>query len=85
MRRDTIRIDELIKGIAQVDELEQRDLVQKLALLRLRHGDLDASIIALMTTGTSDQIMLMRLKKQKLRLRDEIHIIEDQLVPDIIA
>lgn len=85
MRRATIRIDELIKRIARVDELEQRDLNQKLAALRMQHGDLDASISALLSIGTTDQIMMMRLKKQKLRLRDEIQMIEDRLIPDIIA
>jgi hypothetical protein len=85
MRRATIRIDEWIKRIARVDELEQRELNQKLANLRMQHGDLDASITALTNVGASDQIMMMRLKKQKLRLRDEIQMIEDQLIPDIIA
>ena len=32
-----------------------------------------------------DQLQLARLKKRKLRLRDEIAWCEDQLVPDIIA
>ncbi|MFM9851421.1 MAG: YdcH family protein [Sphingomonadaceae bacterium] len=68
-----------------MDELEQRDLNQKLAALRMQHGDLDASISALLSIGTTDQIMMMRLKKQKLRLRDEIQMIEDRLIPDIIA
>jgi hypothetical protein len=32
-----------------------------------------------------DQLQLARLKKRKLRLKDEIALIEDQLIPDIIA
>lgn len=68
-----------------MDELEQRDLTQRLMALRMQHGDLDASIAALLSIGTSDQIMMMRLKKQKLRLRDEIQMLEDRLIPDIIA
>jgi hypothetical protein len=56
-------------------------------LLRLRqeHRDLDSAIEALRITPGSDQLQLARLKKRKLRLRDEIAILEDQLVPDIIA
>jgi hypothetical protein len=33
----------------------------------------------------SDQLRLVRLKKQKLALKDQIARIEDQLTPDIIA
>ena len=32
-----------------------------------------------------DQLQLARLKKRKLRLKDEIALLEDQLIPDIIA
>jgi len=35
--------------------------------------------------GAPDQLQLARLKKRKLRLRDEIAQIEDELIPDIIA
>lgn len=56
-------------------------------LLRLRqeHRDLDAAIEALRISPASDQLQLARLKKRKLRLRDEIAQLEDQLIPDIIA
>jgi hypothetical protein len=57
----------------------------RLALLRAEHRDLDAAIIALGVAGVPDQLQLARLKKRKLRLRDEIIQIEDQMVPDIIA
>lgn len=57
----------------------------RLNLLRLEHRDLDAAIQALGDGGTADQLQLMRLKKRKLRLRDEISQIEDQIIPDIIA
>jgi hypothetical protein len=57
----------------------------RLVRLRQEHRDLDAAIDALRTTPGSDQLQLARLKKRKLRLRDEIALLEDQLVPDIIA
>jgi hypothetical protein len=75
----------LIVGVSVVDELDQREYTLRLAALRTEHGDLDASINALINIGTGDQIMMMRLKKRKLRLRDEIQMIESRLVPDIIA
>jgi len=32
-----------------------------------------------------DQLLIKRLKKKKLALKDQITAIEDQLLPDIIA
>ncbi len=57
----------------------------RLAYLRTEHRDLDAAIDALTTRAASDQLQLARLKKRKLRLKDEIAALEDQLIPDIIA
>lgn len=57
----------------------------KLEVLRRQHRDLDEAIMALEETGRPDQLMLRRLKKQKLSLKDQISRIEDALIPDIIA
>lgn len=57
----------------------------RLVRLRQEHRDLDAAIEALRATPAPDQLQLARLKKRKLRLRDEIKLLEDQLIPDIIA
>lgn len=57
----------------------------RLELLRSEHRDLDAATEALMEAGANDQLRLARLKKRKLRLKDEIATLEDQLIPDIIA
>jgi hypothetical protein len=57
----------------------------RLRLLEQEHRDLDQAIAALASSATRDQLQLARLKKRKLRLRDEIATLSDQLVPDIIA
>lgn len=57
----------------------------RLVRLRQEHRDLDAAIEALRISPASDQLQLARLKKRKLRLRDEIAQLEDKLIPDIIA
>ncbi len=57
----------------------------QLKLLRIEHADLDASIEALSHMPIPDQLLIARLKRKKLVLRDEIVKIEDQLLPDIIA
>lgn len=57
----------------------------RLAALKLEHRDLDTAIEALRASITSDQLQVARLKKRKLRLKDEIALLEDMAVPDIIA
>jgi hypothetical protein len=63
----------------------ERELEVRLAQLRIEHRDLDDSIEALRRSSAQDLLQIARLKKRKLRLRDEIAMIEDELVPDIIA
>lgn len=65
--------------------MDETLLTARLGALRLEHRDLDAAIGALAQAPVIDQIQLARLKKRKLRLKDEIAAIEDALVPDIIA
>ncbi len=62
-----------------------QELRKRLELLRSEHRDLDAAITALTESGSQDQLQIARLKKRKLRLKDQIAIFEDQLLPDIIA
>lgn len=59
--------------------------MRRIELLRQEHRDLDSAIMALIESGARDQLQLARLKKRKLLLRDEIAMLEDQLIPDIIA
>ena len=58
---------------------------KRLTQCRVEHRDLDAAIAALTDAGGQDQLQLARLKKRKLRLKDQISMIEDYLTPDIIA
>ena len=65
--------------------MRREDIMRRLELLRVEHRDLDTAIAALVDSGGGDQMQVARLKKRKLRLRDEIAQLEDELVPDIIA
>jgi hypothetical protein len=54
--------------------------------LRQEHRDLDAAIQAMVEAGSgADTIRIQRLKKRKLVLKDRIAVLEDRLLPDIIA
>ena len=57
----------------------------ELEFFRQEHSDLDQAIIALSNSGTTDRLMIQRLKKKKLQLKDKITRLEDRLTPDIIA
>ena len=65
--------------------MTEQELKKLLASLRTEHRDLDAAIDALTGAGSTDQLQIARLKKRKLRLKDQIGIVEDQLLPDIFA
>ncbi|MGV2497072.1 MULTISPECIES: YdcH family protein [Pelagerythrobacter] len=65
--------------------MNEQELRKRLATLRIEHRDLDAAIDALRASGSADQLQIARLKKRKLKLRDQIAAIEDELLPDIIA
>lgn len=62
-----------------------QDPASRLAALKDEHRDLDSAIDALRSMTASDDIQLARLKKRKLRLKDEIKVLEARSVPDIIA
>jgi hypothetical protein len=69
-----------VAGIFETQEIEQR-----LGLLREEHRDLDMAISALLESPNADQLQVARMKRRKLRIKDEIQLLESQLVPDIIA
>lgn len=67
------------------DDLSDSALEARLAELRQDHADLDAAVQAISLSPLPDMLLIARLKRKKLKLKDEIAGIEDQLNPDIIA
>ncbi|MCY1670369.1 DUF465 domain-containing protein [Novosphingobium sp. SL115] len=65
--------------------MTEEEMRKRLEAFRLEHRDLDAAIDALTAGGVRDQLQIARLKKRKLLLKDQISMIEDYLIPDIIA
>lgn len=65
--------------------MDEAEIRARIELLRQDHRDLDAAIEALRQLPMPDMIQLQRFKKKKLRLKDEISMLEDLLIPDIIA
>lgn len=65
--------------------MEPAEIARRIEHLKLEHRDLDAGIAALAGAAARDELQLARMKKRKLRLKDEISQLEDMLIPDIIA
>ena len=65
--------------------MTEEEMRKRLESLLIEHRDLDSAIDALTMAGRNDQLQIARLKKRKLRLKDEMALLDDLLVPDIIA
>ncbi len=53
--------------------------------LRVEHRDLDQAIAHMLESPYTDQLRLCRLKKRKLKLKDQIAYLESKLIPDLDA
>lgn len=66
-----------------VDDKEA--LLDKIDRLQIEHRDLDEVIARLQEQGVVDQLMLRRMKKRKLLIKDIIQRIGSKLIPDLDA
>ncbi|MFW5926438.1 MAG: YdcH family protein [Wenzhouxiangella sp.] len=57
----------------------------RLRALYQEHRDLDQAISQMAENPATDQLQLRRMKKRKLRLRDQIAYWESRLIPDLDA
>lgn len=64
------------------DENELRAMLNE---LQVEHRDLDEVITRLSAAPPHDELMLRRLKKRKLHLKDRIALVEGMLEPDVPA
>lgn len=71
-------------GFGKRRTMDEAELRSRLHTLSQEHRDLDAAIDALVRSA-ADMLQIARMKKRKLRLKDEMSMIEDLLIPDIIA
>lgn len=60
-------------------------LQARLTALQIEHRDLDAVIAVCAATQPGDELLLRRMKKRKLQLKDQIALTERLLAPDDLA
>ena len=63
----------------------QNKIKVKINELRKLHSELDIEISKIVKVIPVDQVMLQRIKKKKLKLKDEISKLSSHILPDIIA
>jgi len=68
-----------------INDAEAADLRHQLLELHSEHRDLDQVIAHLEECTPPDELLVRRLKKRKLLLKDRILHLEELLVPDIPA
>ncbi|SFV26882.1 hypothetical protein SAMN05216456_0142 [Devosia crocina] len=72
-------------GMLQLTKEQEAQFGLELATKRQEHADLDAAIHTLTQSQFADRMLVQRLKKRKLALKDRIVELENILLPDIIA
>jgi hypothetical protein len=65
--------------------LDPEQLRERIVALEIEHRDLDEAIVRLADLPNRDDLLLTRLKKRKLQLKDQILQLKMLLVPDISA
>ena len=60
-------------------------LLIRLHVLEQEHADLSAAIEAFAASPSADSLAIARLKKRKLRLKEDIYRLRNLTTPDIIA
>jgi len=57
----------------------------RLMTLQARHRALDAKIVDMQLQPYQNQLLLQRLKREKLSLKDAIERLKDEMIPDLNA
>ena len=67
------------------ESVSEPNLAVRLLMLQQEHRELDQEIESLYEFPYRDQLLLQRLKKKKLLLKDAIERLKDELIPDLNA
>ena len=65
--------------------MDDNKIRKRIQELRLEHKDLDDALNLMKEKPFIDELQISRIKKRKLKLKDEIKLLESKLIPDIKA
>jgi hypothetical protein len=65
--------------------MDKQGIATRIIELQVEHRDLDDIIDRLAASPNCDELQLKRLKKRKLQIKDQMTMLQMQLVPDIPA
>ena len=65
--------------------MDNNELKRRIDDLSIEHKDLDDSINLMLEKPYIDELQIQRIKKRKLKIKDELNILESKLIPDIEA
>ena len=64
---------------------EELSAAERLVLLESQHRSLDQKIIELQARPWQNQLLVQRLRKEKLRLKEVIERLKGEMIPDLNA
>ena len=65
--------------------MNNTEIKYRISALSLEHKDLDDALKLMSEKPFIDELQIQRLKRRKLKLKDEIKLLESKLIPDIEA
>jgi hypothetical protein len=65
--------------------MDEDQILEKIAALRQEHADIETLLSQALDSKSVDFLLIQRLKKRKLALKDLAERLESGLLPDIIA
>jgi len=68
-----------------VTDGEHKSVERRLYDLQVEHRDLDEVVARLSGSAHVDELLIKRLKKRKLQLKDQIARLKSALIPDLDA
>jgi hypothetical protein len=64
---------------------QEKSVQRRIFELQIEHRDLDDIVARLADSPNIDQLLITRLKKRKLQLKDQITKLKSALIPDLNA
>ena len=65
--------------------MDNDQIKQRIHHLNLEHKDIDDALNLMLEKPFIDELQIQRFKRRKLKLKDEIKLLESKLIPDIEA